>query len=78
MDSVDIYRAFHPKQQNTHSSQVHMEHPPGFTIFWDTKQALVNSFLNTTLCMRLEINYKEKKNTNIEVKKYATKQLMRS
>jgi len=32
--------------------------------------------------MRLEINYKEKKkklkNTNVEVKQYATKQLMRS
>ena len=29
MDLIDIYRIFHPKQQNTHSSQVHMEHSQG-------------------------------------------------
>ena len=29
MDLIDIYRAFHQKQQNTHSFQVHMEHSPG-------------------------------------------------
>ena len=30
MDLIDIYRTFHPKQkQNTHSSQVLMEHSPG-------------------------------------------------
>ena len=30
MDLIDIYRTFHPKkQQNTLSSQVHMEHSPG-------------------------------------------------
>ena len=28
MDLIDIYRTFHPKQQNTHSSQVHMELSP--------------------------------------------------
>ena len=28
MDSSDIYRTFHPKQQNTRSSQVLMEHSP--------------------------------------------------
>ena len=30
MDLTDIYRTFHPKKkQNTHSSQVLMEHSPG-------------------------------------------------
>ena len=29
MDLIDIYRTFHPKQQNTLSSQVLMEHTPG-------------------------------------------------
>ena len=29
MDLIDIYRTFHPKQQNTLSSQVLMEHSPG-------------------------------------------------
>ena len=28
-DLIDIYRTFHPKQQNTLSSQVLMEHSPG-------------------------------------------------
>ena len=28
-DLIDIYRTFHPKQQNTHYSQVLMEHSPG-------------------------------------------------
>ena len=26
MDLTDIYRALHPKLQNTHSFQMHMEH----------------------------------------------------
>ena len=26
MDLTDIYRAFHPKEENTHSFQLHMEH----------------------------------------------------
>ena len=26
MDLTDIYRAFHPKKENTHSFQMHMEH----------------------------------------------------
>ena len=30
------------KQQNTHSSQVHMEHSPGQIISWATNQASVN------------------------------------
>ena len=29
MDLIDIYRTFHPKQQNTLSSEVLMEHSPG-------------------------------------------------
>ena len=29
MDLIDIYRTFHPKEQNTRSSQVLMEHSPG-------------------------------------------------
>ena len=29
MNLIDIYRTFHPKQQNTLSSQVLMEHSPG-------------------------------------------------
>ena len=29
MDLIDIYRTLHPKQQNTLSSQVLMEHSPG-------------------------------------------------
>ena len=29
MDLIDIYRTFHPKQQNALSSQVLMEHSPG-------------------------------------------------
>ena len=28
MDLIDIYRTLHPKQPDTHSSQVHMEHSP--------------------------------------------------
>ena len=29
VELIDIYRTFHPKQQNTHFSQVLMEHSPG-------------------------------------------------
>ena len=29
MDLIDIYKTFQPKQQNTLSSQVLMEHSPG-------------------------------------------------
>ena len=28
MDFTDIFRTFHPKGKNTHSSLVHMEHSP--------------------------------------------------
>ena len=26
---IDIYRTYHPKQKNTHFSQVHIEYSPG-------------------------------------------------
>ena len=34
MDLIDIYRTFHPKATDTHSSQVHMEHPLRLIISW--------------------------------------------
>ena len=55
---IDTYSTFHPKQQNTFSSQVFMGHPLGEIISWVTNQVLVNlrklksyqvSFLTTTL-----------------------------
>ena len=62
------------KQQNTHSSQVLMEHSPGYIISWVTNQAFVNlrklksyqvSF-PTLNAMKLDINYRKKsvKTTN--------------
>ena len=53
IDLTDIYRTFH-----TLSSQVHMEHSPGYITSWVTNQASVNlgksksyqaSFLTTML-----------------------------
>ena len=41
MDLIDIYRTFHPKQENTHSSQVHTEHSLGLITLWATNQASV-------------------------------------
>ena len=58
MELIYIYRTFHPKKQNTLSSQVLMAHSPGQVISWVTNQASVNirklklyqvSFLTTTL-----------------------------
>ena len=58
MDLIDIYRTFHPKQQNTLSSQVLMVYSRGYIISWVTNQVLVNlrklksyqvSFPTTTL-----------------------------
>ena len=43
IDLINIYMIFHPKQQNTLSSQVFMEMSPGYIISWVTYQALVNS-----------------------------------
>ena len=41
MALIDIFRTFH-QMQNTSSSQVHMEHSPGWTTSWVTNQASVN------------------------------------
>ena len=59
MDLIDIYRTFHPKTAKCAlSSQVLMEHSPGYIISWVTNQASVNlrklksyqaSFLTTML-----------------------------
>ena len=61
-------------QKNTHSSQVYMEHSPGYTTSWVTNQTSVNlrkfevisSIFSDNNVMRLDINYKKKncKNTN--------------
>ena len=42
IDFIDIYRTFHQKQQITLSSQVCMEHSPGYITSWVTNQASVN------------------------------------
>uniref|UniRef100_A0A8C3W6U7 Endonuclease/exonuclease/phosphatase domain-containing protein n=1 Tax=Catagonus wagneri TaxID=51154 RepID=A0A8C3W6U7_9CETA len=41
MDLIDIYRTFHPKAKNTHSSQVRMEHSLRLITSWVTNQASV-------------------------------------
>ena len=33
LDLIDIFRTLHPKNQNTHSSQVHMEHSQGLITY---------------------------------------------
>ena len=38
MDLTDIFRTFHSKAWNIHSSQVHMEHTPEQTTYWNTNQ----------------------------------------
>ena len=42
LDLIDIFRILHPKHQNIHSFQVHMEHSQGLTTYWDTKITLRN------------------------------------
>ena len=63
MDLIDIFRITTQMQKNTPSSQVHLEHSPGYTTSWVTNQASVNlrklksyqaSSLHNT--MRLDIN----------------------
>ena len=58
MDLIDIYRTFQSKTREFLSSQVLMEHSPGYIISWVSNQALVNfkklksykvSFPTTTL-----------------------------
>ena len=36
MDLIDIFRTFHPNEEEYTSSQVHMEHSPGQTTSWVT------------------------------------------
>ena len=42
LDLIDIFRTLHPKNQNTHPSQVHMEHSQESTTYWDTKLTSTN------------------------------------
>ena len=42
LDLIDIFRTLHPKYQNTHSSQVHVEHSQGLTTYWGTKLTSTN------------------------------------
>ena len=81
---IDIIRQFHPKQQNTLSSQVLMEHSPGLIISWVTNQASVNlrklksyqvSCPTTTLRDYISITGKKncKKYKHIEAKQYTSK-----
>ena len=56
--------------KNTPSSQVHMEHSPGYTTSWVTNQTSVNlgklklyQASSLTKTLRLYINYKKKKKT---------------
>ena len=37
LDLIGIYRTLPQLQQNTNSSQAHMEHSPRKTTYWDTK-----------------------------------------
>jgi len=41
MDLIDIYRTFHPKATDTHSSQVHMEHSLRLSTSWATNPTSV-------------------------------------
>ena len=43
MDFTDIFRTFHPEQQNSHSSQVHMEHSPEYMTYWITNQPSIGT-----------------------------------
>ena len=59
-------------QKNTPSSQVHLEHSPGYTTSWVTNQTSVNlrklksyQASSPTTMLRLDTNYKKKiRNTN--------------
>ena len=74
----------HPtqKQQTPHSSQVHMEHSPGLTTCWATKQALVNRwnyikhlFWSQCYAIRNKLQEKNSKKYQYMVhKQYATQQ----
>ena len=42
LDFIDIFRTLHPKNQKTHSSQVHMEHSQKLITYWGTKLTSTN------------------------------------
>ena len=42
LDFINIFRTLHPKYQNIHSSQVHMEHSQGLSTHWSTKLTSTN------------------------------------
>ena len=42
LDLIDIFRTLHPKNQNIHSSQVHMEHSQELITYWSTKLTSTN------------------------------------
>ena len=72
-------------QKNTPSSQIDMDHSPGETTSWVTNQTSVNlrklkSYQASSLdhnAMRLDINYKKKKNCkehkHMEIKEHISK-----
>ena len=41
-DLINIFGTLHPKNQNIHSSQVHMEHSQGLITYWGTKLTSTN------------------------------------
>ena len=67
MDLIDIFRHFIQMQNNTPSSQVHMEHPPGQTTSWVTNQTsvkfkkieIISSIFYNHNAMRLDIDCKK-------------------
>ena len=83
MDLIDIYRTFHPKQQNTHSSQGHMEHSLRHILGHKSslgklkKIEIISSICSNYKTMILEINNKKKtgkKHKHVEAQQYVTKQ----
>ena len=67
LDLINIYRALHQKNQNTHSSQMHMEHSQELITYWGTKLTSTNLSIepiSSIFCdhngMKLEINHRER------------------
>ena len=42
LDLIDIFNTQHPKNQNTHSSQVHRDHSQESTMYLDTRLTSMN------------------------------------
>ena len=42
LDLIDIFRTLHPKNQNKHSSQVHIEHSQELITYWGTMLTSAN------------------------------------